>query len=130
MLKKTSVATTVNWKYATVNFADKIQLIFAFEGTVDKVKVFVGDKAYESTNFGTDADGVSYVVFEDFTPADFRQKVAVQALNSSGTASRNLEYSVGSYVLFAAQSNDTAFANLAQALMIYGDAVAAYVASL
>ena len=130
LLKKTSVATTVNWKYATVNFADKIQLIFAFEGTVDKVKVFVGDKAYESTNFGTDADGVSYVVFEDFTPADFRQKVAVQALNSSGTASRNLEYSVGSYVLFAAQSNDTAFANLAQALMIYGDAVAAYVASL
>ena len=130
LLKKTSIATTVNWKYATVNFADKIQLIFAFEGTVDKVKVFVGDKTYETTNFGTDADGVSYVVFEDFTPADFRQKVAVQALNSSGTASRNLEYSVGSYVLFAAQSNDTAFANLAQALMIYGDAVAAYVASL
>lgn len=130
LLKKTSIATTVNWKYATVNFADKIQLIFAFEGTVDKVKVFVGDKTYETTNFGTDADGVSYVVFEDFTPADFRQKVAVQALNSSGTASRNLEYSVGSYVLFAAQSNDTAFANLAQALMIYGDAVATYVASL
>ena len=130
LLKKTSIATTVNWKYATVNFADKIQLIFAFEGTVDKVKVFVGDKTYESTNFGTDAAGVSYVVFEDFTPADFRQKVAVQALNSSGTASRNLEYSVGSYVLFAAQSNDTAFANLAQALMIYGDAVATYVASL
>ena len=130
LLKKTSIATTVNWKYATVNFADKIQLIFAFEGTVDKVKVFVGDKTYETTNFGTDAAGVSYVVFEDFTPADFRQKVAVQALNSSGTASRNLEYSVGSYVLFAAQSNDTAFANLAQALMIYGDAVAAYVASL
>ena len=130
LLKKTSIATTVNWKYATVNFADKIQLIFAFEGTVDKVKVFVGDKTYETTNFGTDAAGVSYVVFEDFTPADFRQKVAVQALNSSGTASRNLEYSVGSYVLFAAQSNDTAFANLAQALMIYGDAVATYVASL
>lgn len=130
LLKKTSIATTVNWKYATVNFADKIQLIFAFEGTVDKVKVFVGDKTYESTNFGTDAAGVSYVVFEDFTPADFRQKVAVQALNNGTTVSRNLEYSVGSYVLFAAKSNDTAFANLAQALMIYGDAVATYVASL
>lgn len=128
LLKKTSIATSVNWKYATVNFADKLQLIFAFEGTADKVKVFVDDKTYESTNFGTDAAGVSYVVFEDFTPADFRQKVAVQALNNGNTVSRNLEYSVGSYVLFAAQSNDTAFADLARALMIYGDAVAAYVA--
>lgn len=128
LLKKTSIATSVNWKYATVNFADKLQLIFAFEGTADKVKVFVDDKTYESTNFGTDAAGVSYVVFEDFTPADFRQKVAVQAVNNGNTVSRNLEYSVGSYVLFAAQSNDTAFADLARALMIYGDAVAAYVA--
>lgn len=128
LLKKTSIATSVNWKYATVNFADKLQLIFAFEGTADKVKVFVDNKTYESTNFGTDADGVSYVVFEDFTPADFRQKVAVQALNNGTTVSRNLEYSVGSYVLFAAQSSDTAFADLARALMIYGDAVAAYVA--
>ena len=131
LLKQAIFYTPVKWKYATVNFADKIQLIFAFEGTVDKVNVFVGDdKTYESTNFGTDADGVSYVVFEDFTPADFRQKVVVQALNNGTIVSRNLEYSVGSYILFAAQSNDTALADLARALMIYGDAVATYIASL
>ena len=131
MVRASDLAATVDWEYATVNFADKLQLVFAFEGTADEVKVYVGNNTYSCKNVMTDANGFSYVVFEDFTPADFRLKVIAQARNNGVTVSKNLEYSVGSYVYhFTETASEKTFSDLAKALIVYGDAVATYVASL
>lgn len=131
LVRNSDLVPTVDWKYATVNFADKLQLVFAFEGTADEVKVYVGNNTYSCKNVMTDANGFSYVVFEDFTPADFRLKVIAQARNNGVTVSKNLEYSVGSYVYnFTKPESEKTFSDLAKALIVYGDAVATYVASL
>lgn len=131
LVRASDLVATVDWKYATVNFADKLQLVFAFEGTADEVKVYVGNNTYSCKNVMTDANGFSYVVFEDFTPADFRLTVIAQARNNGVTVSKNLEYSVGSYVYnFTEPESEKTFSDLAKALIVYGDAVATYVASL
>ena len=111
---------TVTWDYATVVFGDTVELVVALNGDADKIVVNGGDEYAV-------VDGLATIT--GFTPAQFRDTFNIVAFNGDAQVSNTLQYSVGSYVADRVQnSTNTAFVELVQALMVYGDAVAAYVA--
>ena len=111
---------SVTWDYATVVFGDTVELVVALNGDADKIVVNGGDEYAV-------VDGLATIT--GFTPAQFRDTFNIVAFNGDAQVSKTLQYSVGSYVADRVQnSTNTAFVELVQALMVYGDAVAAYVA--
>ena len=118
---------TVSWKAGTVYFGDTVNLAVRFEGEAELVKVTVGGKTYDITEFETLDNGYRVVV-DVIGPHQFREIVKFTAYNANGTAiSGTLSYSIGAY----AAKKDTVtdpMCKLVKALMVYGDSAAAYVA--
>ena len=118
---------TVSWKTGTVYFGDTVNLAVRFEGEAEIVKVTVGDKTYDITEFETLDNGYRVVV-DVIGPHQFRQAVKFTACNANGIAiSGTLTYGIGAY----AANKDTVtdpMCKLVKALMVYGDSAAAYVA--
>ena len=118
---------TVFWKAGTVYFGDTVNLAVRFEGEAEIVKVTVGGKTYDITEFETLDNGYRVVV-DVIGPHQFRHAVKFTACNANGIAiSGTLTYGIGAY----AANKDTAtdpMCKLVKALMVYGDSAAAYVA--
>lgn len=116
---------SVTWKYATVEFANTIKLVLAFEGEADMVKAVISDVEYEFKTIETDDNGYSYVIVDSFTPDQFNEEIDATAYLDGTAVSKTIRYSVGSYANKKGNA-DNALADLVQAMTIYGESVAAY----
>lgn len=116
---------SVTWKYATVEFANTIKLVLAFEGEADMVKAVISDVEYEFETIETDDNGYSYVIVDSFTPDQFNEEIDATAYLDGTAVSKTIRYSVGSYANKKGNA-DNALADLVQAMTIYGESVAAY----